>query len=571
MSQARSTTIRGWPAAGKAGWQRAAAFAWCVLGVSSCAQIAGFTTLMYEDQPGSTGAPCTVDGDCRSCTCAPEGRCQEPAGLCPDGTPCGLAGTCASAACTTGPCRPATCTDGLKDGSETDVDCGGLCPPCADGSSCDAGGDCTSGVCTNGVCNALGAACTEASHCATSFCVNGVCCGEPCTDEGPLSCAYDGNCNHDGTCQRYPAGTPCGVATCSAGTAMPAGTCDGMGTCTQVSPPTFCSPYACDGAVCASGCAHDSDCAAGPCNVCPPAAKLCLAPLAPVASLAAGACRAAACHPSTLRRAGRSAPSPWASSRRRSRSTARTCGSPTGGQRHRAVADRRDARHLRRGPRPERDRVRRHEHVGRNRAADTVTELSPTGATLGTFPVGQQAADGIAFDGTNMWVVNDDDGSVTKLSPTGATLGTFTVGIDPEGDRVRRHEHVGRRLDSNNVTELSPAGAPLGTFAVGDSPVGIAFDGTNMWVANYDGNDVTELSPTGATLGTFPVGTAPMGDRVRRHEHVGRQRRQRQRHQAVADRRDARHLRRGRSPQGIAFDGTHMWVANNANGTVTEL
>ena len=31
------------------------------------------------------------------------------------------------------------------------------------------------------------------------------------------------------------------------------------------------------------------------------------------------------------------------------------------------------------------------------------------------------------------------------------------------------------------------------------------------------------------------------------------------------------HLRRGRSPVGVAFDGANIWVANNGSNTVTKL
>ncbi len=46
-----------------------------------------------------------------------------------------------SAACGSSP----TCTDGTKNGSETDVDCGGSCGPCAAGKACAAGSDCSTG------------------------------------------------------------------------------------------------------------------------------------------------------------------------------------------------------------------------------------------------------------------------------------------------------------------------------------------------------------------------------------------------------------------------------------------
>ena len=44
--------------------------------------------------------------------------------------------------------------------------------------------------------------------------------------------------------------------------------------------------------------------------------------------------------------------------------------------------------------------------------SNTVTELSPAGVTLGTFPVGSGPT-AIAFDGTNMWVTSG--ATVTEL------------------------------------------------------------------------------------------------------------------------------------------------------------
>lgn len=51
-------------------------------------------------------------------------------------------------------CAPApSCTDGILNGEETDVDCGGgVCSTCDDGQGCGSGLDCTNGVCTDGSC-----------------------------------------------------------------------------------------------------------------------------------------------------------------------------------------------------------------------------------------------------------------------------------------------------------------------------------------------------------------------------------------------------------------------------------
>jgi DNA-binding beta-propeller fold protein YncE len=49
-----------------------------------------------------------------------------------------------------------------------------------------------------------------------------------------------------------------------------------------------------------------------------------------------------------------------------------------------------------------------------NQGSNNVTKLSPEGAALGTFAVGNEP-DAIAFDGTNMWVTNGLGNNVTAL------------------------------------------------------------------------------------------------------------------------------------------------------------
>src|SRR5262249_15989306 len=84
-------------------------------------------------------------------------------------------------------------------------------------------------------------------------------------------------------------------------------------------------------------------------------------------------------------------------------------------------------------------------------ARSYVAELSRDGAMLGASPFAGGSAQAVAFDGTNMWVVDSNDGTVTELGPDGATVGVYTAGTNPWA---------------------------------------IAFDGTNMWVANMGSNDV---------------------------------------------------------------------------------
>ena len=80
----------------------------------------------------------------------------------------------------------------------------------------------------------------------------------------------------------------------------------------------------------------------------------------------------------------------------------------------------------------------------------------------------------VAFDGGNLWVVNNGSNNVTKL----------------------------RTSDGTN----------LGTFPVGAGPQGVAFDGAHIWVLNNGSNNVTKLGASdGGNLGRFSVGIGPTG------------------------------------------------------------
>jgi hypothetical protein len=79
-----------------------------------------------------------TDVDCGGPGCVP----------CPAGGACVVDHDCRDRQCSGGTCGPDTCFNSVQDGLETDVDCGGkVCPPCAVGQSCLAHDDCASGQC----------------------------------------------------------------------------------------------------------------------------------------------------------------------------------------------------------------------------------------------------------------------------------------------------------------------------------------------------------------------------------------------------------------------------------------
>ena len=99
-------------------------------------------------EPCPDEAGCAVAADCESGVCA-DGVCAAPA--CDDGV---LNGAEEALDCGGGcPAVCPTCDDGVRNGAESDVDCGGPeCEPCAVGRACAAGEDCAERVCADGVC-----------------------------------------------------------------------------------------------------------------------------------------------------------------------------------------------------------------------------------------------------------------------------------------------------------------------------------------------------------------------------------------------------------------------------------
>ncbi len=174
--------------------------------------------------------------------------------------------------------------------------------------------------------------------------------------------------------------------------------------------------------------------------------------------------------------------------------------------------------------------------VVNNAVNGTVTKLRASdGSVIGTYSVGT-SPNGIAFDGTNIWVTNFSSHNVTKLRASdGSFVGTYPVGNSPNGIAFDgTHIWVANQGSSNNVTKLRASdGSLVGTYPVGSNPRGIAFDGTNIWVVNYLSGNVTKLRASdGSLVGTYPVGSLP---------------------------------------PSIAFDGTYIWVANSGSGNVTTL
>jgi hypothetical protein len=162
--------------------------------VSACADGCCVTT------PASAHTKCTDDG---GSVCDGAGKCVG----CVNDTDCTAPLTCSAMS---GTCLAASCTDGVKDGTETDVDCGGAqCQPCADGKDCLLDSDCVDQVCTGGICQAP--SCTDGVQNGQETAVD---CGGPTCP----ACVNGDGCKKASDCQSLSCqGDLCVAATCTDG------------------------------------------------------------------------------------------------------------------------------------------------------------------------------------------------------------------------------------------------------------------------------------------------------------------------------------------------------------------
>jgi hypothetical protein len=178
------------------------------------------------------------DGFCQPPTCADSvkngaetgvdcgGGCQ--GSTCQIGEGCTDDEDCTSHHCSEGACVAPGCTDGVLNGKESDLDCGGgpgECAPCQAGEHCGTNLDCVSQICEGDVCTAFSCedgvpngqesaidcggpnckGCGELEHCESGDdCLSGVCLTDKCVPKEPTGDALSREGWHAGASDTYP-------------------------------------------------------------------------------------------------------------------------------------------------------------------------------------------------------------------------------------------------------------------------------------------------------------------------------------------------------------------------------
>jgi hypothetical protein len=99
---------------------------------------------------------------------------------------------------------PPPCQNGVKDGTESDVDCGGTCPRCALNKTCSSRDDCATALCSGQTC----VACASRFECGTGA-TGGDCFCSSVVGGGPKVCHEGDSTGGVSRCDACPAGTVC--------------------------------------------------------------------------------------------------------------------------------------------------------------------------------------------------------------------------------------------------------------------------------------------------------------------------------------------------------------------------
>jgi hypothetical protein len=200
-------------------------------------------------------------------------------GACVATKTCIVAADCVDKVCSGAPttCKAATCSDAAKNGTETDVDCGGACAvKCANGKGCGNSADCVSLNCNNGTCAAAtcsdtiknqsesdidcggpncpkcvtGKVCGSSNDCVSLNCNGGLCAAPTCIDGIKNQGESDTDCS--GPCAKCVTGQTCGL---------------GSDCQSQVCTNNFCAAASCSDVI-KNGVETDVDCGGGSCSGC---------------------------------------------------------------------------------------------------------------------------------------------------------------------------------------------------------------------------------------------------------------------------------------------------------------
>lgn len=215
----------------------------------------------------------------------------------------------------------------------------------------------------------------------------------------------------------------------------------------------------------------------------------------------------------------------------------------------------------------------------------TVTQLQATGCDQSPDPCGQPIGEGtykvdrlplaLAYDGTAIWVANGTSRTLSRLDrQTGDILATVSLPNVPSNLLFANGFLWTANASANTVTQVTTDGTVVGNYRVEGGPLALALDGTRLWVGSPNNGTLSQLDPaSGKVLNTIELGGQPDvyaiafaidatwvalkdKDEVIKIDSSGK---------------IVSHVKVGKEPVALIFDGQSLWVSNQGEGTITRI
>ena len=144
-------------------------------------------------------------------------------------------------------------------------------------------------------------------------------------------------------------------------------------------------------------------------------------------------------------------------------------------------------------------------------------------------------SNGLAFDGTHIWLAENDKNKIYQLDPDGNILLTIDTPKYSTGDIAFDGTYLWNvDIAAEKIFKLDTSGNVINSFdSPGGNPFGLTFDGTYLWVTSRDDDTIYILDTDGNVIDSID----PPGD----------------------------------NPQGLAFDGTYIWNADSDDDMIYKL
>ena len=191
-----------------------------------------------------------------------------------------------------------------------------------------------------------------------------------------------------------------------------------------------------------------------------------------------------------------------------------------------------------------------------DKASKKIRGLDPlSGAVVSTFNVDIKKPKGLTFDGKRLWIADEDTMKITAIDPqSGQVVSTIPIRI-PRGKGFKSLEGIawdGKYLwtalyagFSSSFNQVDPQDGKIIKSIYADcNPRGVASDGEYLWSICYNGKD-------------FPP-------KIDRRNIEGRE------HEMLRSRKFIADIE-GREPTALAYDGQYLWYTDRQAGRIFRL